>query len=505
MSDIHYLLSQAMTDRGHSFEICWQAPNTEYVLSVEASSRGGDANWKMFGSLSKEAQPLWMYVSCDVLLVHNLVKSTAGEGGAAEGAAVSSHNIETMVRRDVIASETKKKSKAFSGDLSLVQMPTLIQSILMAKMTGVLDVEDPDGRGLSQVFFVDGAAVHCVASDSYGEEGVLELLSWKEGNFHFEPNKTNEVRTIKAPLDSLLLKGMTIIDNAQFVSNLGVTTDSHLVRSHGDLTDAELEERTKKGAPVNMQKQKQLYRLIEPDTTLGKILDKLKWPRSQWVPILANLMRTELVTVVSDTTSPKEPQIVLMEPKRVDKELIQNVMMTLRSQETGLFTYAAFLYFLEQEYFRAYRSSNPMSVVIFQMGVKGPEPAAPREPLPLSALCAAVRRISSAKRHVDLLAHYESYDYVALLPNTAGSGAKVFATRVLKVLTQEPLIPPSNPPFTFTATFGIASIPEDFTELSHLLAAAEIAKTEASNGTEPIVLFKDIKQRYAFPGTPPPT
>jgi len=226
MGDIHYLMSQAMTDRGHSFEICWAGANHEYVLSVEASARGGDASWKMFGSLSRESQPLWTYISCDVLLVHNLVKSTAGEGdkdAPVEYPGASGHKIESLVRRDVIASDASKKSKSFAGDLSLVQMPTLIQSILMAKMTGVLEVEDPVGKGRSQVFFVDGAAVHCVATDSYGEEGILELLTWKEGSFHFDPNKTNEVRTVKQSVDSLLLKGMTIIDNAAFLSNLGVT------------------------------------------------------------------------------------------------------------------------------------------------------------------------------------------------------------------------------------------------------------------------------------------
>jgi GGDEF domain-containing protein len=519
MSDIHYLMSQALEDRGHSFEICWTPPGSihEYVLSVEASARGGDAQWKMFAGLSRESKPLWTYISCDVLLVYNLVKSTAGDENkdapakSADKPGGTASNIATLVRRDVTSSQSNtpidarsggsRKSQALAGDLSLVQMPTLLQSILMAKMTGVLEIEDPDGRGRSQVFFVDGQAVHCVAADSFGEEGILELLSWKDGSFHFDAQVTNDVRTIKHSLDSLLLQGMTLIDNNAYLSNLGLTPESHVHRVHNEISDAEMETHCKKGAPVNMPKQKALYRAIDAELSLQQILDKFKWPRSQWVPVLCNLLRTELVALVPPPA--EEPPIVLMEPKRVDKRLIQNVMMSLRSPETGLFTYSAFLYFLEQEYFRAYRSSNPMSVVVFQMRVQGPGPDAPRESLPLSALSSAVRRISSVKRHVDLLAHYETYDYAALLPNTKAAGAQVFATRVLKALMSEPLVPGSITPHNFGAAFGIACIPEDFLELSQLLAAAEVAKGAASAGPEPIVLFKDIKHKYAFPGTIP--
>ncbi len=502
MSDIHYLMSKALEDRGHSYEICWAKPGfgQEYVLSVEAHARGGDAHWKMFAGLSRESKPLWTYISCDVLLVFNLVKSTAGDDSKPEdgGATV---NIATLVRRDVTTQQEPtaaaggKKAQALAGDLSLVQIPTLLQSILMAKMTGVLEVEDPDGKGRSQVFFKDGQAMHCVATDSFGEEGILELLCWKEGSFHFDASVTNEVHTIKHNLDSLLLQGMTLIDNSAFLSNLGVTQDSCLMRVHHDLTDAELEAHCKKGAPVNMLKQTQLYRAINPEKTLKETLEKFKWPRSQWVPVLCNLFRTEVVVLAPPRV---EQQLVLFQAKRIDKNLIQNVMMALRNPETGLFSYASFLYFVEQEYFRAYRSSNPMCVVVFQMRVQGPGPDAPREPLPVSAVSAAVRRISTVKRYVDLLAHYETYDFAALLPNTKCAGASVFATRVLKSLMSEPLVPGAITPENFKAAFGIAAIPEDFLELSQVLSAAEIAKTAAANGKEPIVLFSDIKHRYSF-------
>jgi hypothetical protein len=41
--------------------------------------------------------------------------------------------------------------------------------------------------------------------------------------------------------------------------------------------------------------------------------------------------------------------------------------------------------------------------------------------------------------------------------------------------------------------FGVAAIPEDFVELSHILAAAEIAKNSAASGESPVVLYRDLK------------
>jgi GGDEF domain-containing protein len=517
MGDIHYLLSRALEDRGHTFEICWTSRGFihECVLSVEASRRGGDAQWKMFAGLSQEAKPLWTYISCDVLLVYNLVMSTAGDvnkdllAQPADDSGLSGSNIATLVRRDVTASQgnavidasagTGRKSQALAGDLSLVQVPTLLQSILMAKMTGVLQVEDPQGKGRSQVFFVDGVAVHCVAAESFGEEGILELLSWKDGSFHFDAKVTNDIRTIKHGLESLLLQGMTLIDNTAYLSNLGLSPESYLIKNHSELSDAELEAHCKKGAPVNMAKQKALYNAINREEPISRILDHFKWPRSQWVPVLCNLLRTELVALAPPPV--EKPQLLLLEPKRVDKRLIQNVMMVLRNPETGMFTYSAFLYFLEQEYFRAYRSANPISVVVFQMRVHGPGPDALSEPLPVSALSAAARRISGVKRHVDLLAHYETYEYALLLPNTKSAGARIFVNRLVKALMSEPLVPGTITSENFRAAFGIASVPEDFLELSQVLAGAEIAKNAASTGPEPVVLFHEIKHKYALPGT----
>lgn len=92
-----------------------------------------------------------------------------------------------------------------------------------------------------------------------------------------------------------------------------------------------------------------------------------------------------------------------------------------------------------------------------------------------------------------------------LLPNTKAAGAEILVNRLIKGFLSEALLPGVITPENFKAAFGIACIPEDFRDLSLLLTAAEIAKNLAATGPEPVVLFSQVRNRYALPdGTPVP-
>jgi len=206
-------------------------------------------------------------------------------------------------------------------------------------------------------------------------------LTWKDGEFHFEPKRTTDARTIKQSLDALLLQGMQLIDNAAYLRNLGLASESHIVKSQKTLSERDFENMVSRGAPLNMVAQKNFYKAIDENETVQQLIDKLRLPRSQWIQLMCNLLRTELISLVQQQS--KRAVKPVLEPKRIDRSLIQTVMMMLRSPDTGMFTYPAFLYFLEQEYFRAYRSANPISVVIFQMRIYSANLDPVREPLPL--------------------------------------------------------------------------------------------------------------------------
>ncbi|HEY9777045.1 MAG TPA: DUF4388 domain-containing protein [Planktothrix sp.] len=505
------MLSKSLENRGTSLEICWSPADTdnEFSLTVQASPRGGDCDWRMFAGLGQRARPLWHYTSCDVLLVYNLIVSSCGGGGLPPGG-LPTPEFGTPVERPFYKLDSVRTSEemsplktslpgdgaamarggsALTGDLAHVQMPTLLQSILMAKMTGRLKIESSDRE--AEVYFQGGIPVHAMATDTLGEESIFELLTWKDGNFYFEPGATTDAHTIKQPLDTLLLQGMQLIDNAAYLRNKGLRPEALIARKHQNLSEPDFEAMVKSGMPLNMTAQKQFYKAIVETETIQQLLEKLRLPRSMWIQLMCNLLRTDLISIEQPRAGKRDKPP--LEPKGIDKRAIMNIMMSLRSPETGMFTYPAFLYFLEQEYFRAYRSASPISVVVFQMRIYSANLDPVREPLPLSALSEAVRRISRVKRHVDLLAHYEAYDYALLLPNTKTGGAQIFANRLVKALMSEPLIPGVVDGSNLQVAFGIASIPEDFLDLSLLLSAAEVAKNAAVHGAGPVALYRDIK------------
>lgn len=512
MADIHTLLSRSLEHRGESFEICWTPADghAEYALGVECGPKGGDAEWRMYLGTGPRAVLLWTYVSCDVLLVYNLVVSSCGDtvekvpsnGGQKEAEFNKSSEREAYERMQNLQTQSEipkidrtreqeayRASNALMGDLAHVQMPTLLQSIKMAKMSGRLKIESK--KRVSEIYVVDGNPVHATAADTRGEESIYEVLTWKEGSFVFEPKAICEDQSIAHSLDALLLQGMQLIDHAAYLRNAGLTPDAVIAKKHKELGENEFESLVLHGAPLPIQLQKKFYSAIDDHRTVKEVLEKLKMPRSQWIPLMCNMIRCDLISIRHGRTA-KTSDRSQLEPKSIDKRAIQNVMMSLRRPETGMFTHPAFLYFLEQEFFRGYRSASPISVIIFQMRMlakSGSEMV--REPIPLTALGEAVRRISRVKRHVDLLAHYETYDYALLLPNTKTGGALIFANRVVKALQSEPLAPGlgrSN----LSLAFGIACIPEDFLDLSMLLSAAEVAKDESVKTGQPVILFRDM-------------
>lgn len=174
-----------------------------------------------------------------------------------------------------------------------------------------------------------------------------------------------------------------------------------------------------------------------------------------------------LVAEANENVSIKEnaAQPIARISKKVDTQAIHSVMMCLRRFDTGMFTYAAFLYFLEQEYFRAYRTRGAFSVVLFSVKTKEWGNQGPNNEI-LRELAA---RIAKVKRHNDVLAHYDYDDhYILLLPGTSVIGARRLVSRlsaVLKGLVEEMEI-----------AFGVAGVPDDCTDLGALLGEAEYDK-----------------------------
>jgi diguanylate cyclase (GGDEF)-like protein len=254
-----------------------------------------------------------------------------------------------------------------------------------------------------------------------------------------------------------------------------------------NITDLEFVQRAAQQAPMNVEFMNKFYRMLDGKQTVEEMIRAFQLSRIQIIFLIYHLLTNDLIKI--SNVAVKSTSFAV-QPRVIDGAAIQSVMMSLRRADTGMFIYPAFLYFLEQEYFRCYRSRSPLSVIVFEMRLRSG--AESRQLLPGPAILDAVLRISQLKRHVDLLAHYDAFDYALLLPNTKANGAQIFANRLVRALTASPLggeVDASK----LSLSMGCSSIPEDFVDLSSLLGAADLAMAQAKSQNKPVIMYRDIK------------
>lgn len=374
---------------------------------------------------------------------------------------------------------------ALEGDLQTVPYPNLLQSISMSKMTGRLAVKSSKGGG--EFYFEDGAPVYAVAADAQGDLALLESLTWEDGKFKFFERERTVERNVKKNLNSLLMEGIGLLDQLKYLQNTGVKMETYLFRKVPNLTEKDFEQRVSQFVPIDMNLQKQFYQSVDNMSTLFELLRRRPLTKTEWVPILFNLLHAELLAF-SDKP-PAGVRMGLMEVQSLDRTQIQGVMSKLVRPETGLYTYPMFLFFLEQEFHRYERLNVPFSVVLFDMRLRD---AMGLQPLAGPILNEAVRRLITVRRNLDIIAHFETFDFAAILPHTTTDSAAFFAQRVSELIMQTPLAPHIHPTHIHLS-FGVAGVPEDCDDPAFLIAAAKEARTRAASSTIPICLFKNIQ------------
>jgi diguanylate cyclase (GGDEF)-like protein len=372
-----------------------------------------------------------------------------------------------------------------SGNLEQHPIGQLLQSVRSAGLTGKLEVRAKQGSSL--VYFQDGVPVHASTADTEGDNAVIELLTWKEGQFAFESRVLRGSHTVHQSIESLVEQSIQLSERTSYLTSVGIKSDSVLCPAMPGLTDAEFVQRAGNAAPIEMEELKRFYHSITGKETIEEALRAMQWPRVQMINVVYHLLRHGLVKISNGIMLQKAS---VLKPRPIEASAIQSVMMSLRKLETGMFSYPAFLYFLEQEYFRCHRSSTPLSVIVFH--ISGLNGGSNGQALSAAQMLDAVLRISLLKRHIDLIAHYGDSDFALLLPNTKANGANTFAKRIFKALAEAPLAGEATAD-QLSFAFGCASMPEDSTDLPSLLGAADMALDRSRQTKKTVVMYRDIK------------
>lgn len=528
MPELHQVLSQALESRGQRRHLSWRGSRgIKYTLTVICNLKGGDPQWILVNDKNKH-DPLFDYTSCDVLLVSKILSNAVNESLMKSSLSFTKpdlnkqaqpsqppaakateqqqpqqpHSSEAPPQSDT-KEELPQDDSSFEaqqseesaqntdpsplpnvGNLSYFPVTDLFEKINQEMITGKLEVNKDEL--ITEVYFKNGLPVDAIANDTVGDDAVVELLTWNIGKFALHPSMVTNDQTITRPIEVLQEDSKKLTSTIHELKGLGMQPTSTLIATGENLP---LNDQSY-GPPISPEVLEKMHECLDGNHSVGDLAQEFEISRVKLIHWIHHLTRV-LNAVQISNEAPQKSSLVL-KPKSIDSQGIQQVMMSLRHSDTGMFIYPAFLYFLEQEYFRSYRTRSSFSVIVFKLeSIQSKNGKSRTKPLPLDTMVEAVARISKLKRHVDLLSHYDNEYFALLLPNTKASGARTFGNKMLKALKDAPLL--QLDPKNLSIAIGCASVPGDFKDLSSLLGAAEVSLVHAINTEQPMVLYRDIK------------
>jgi GGDEF domain-containing protein len=506
MESLVSALKMAQVDHKRPVELSWAAHGTEYFLNI-AVADDMDPVWTLMHTRPIQNNAVLQHMTTDATLMLTLIGSACtGESpdSAILGAAASSTasrafgmtngpteiaNSYNQTSREVQTASTTRavvtaRPDTMEGNLATMQLPNLLQSINLGQMTGKLSIKGTAGSAI--LFFEEGELKHVVGPDSRGDNAILELLTWTDGKFVFVPAERTHERTVQGRLDALLMQGIALLDQNQYLKKQGLTMESYLVRTDPNLTEAAFEQAVRQGAPNDLVLQKRFYQQVDNKTTLFNILRVNPLAKADWIPILFNLISCHLATI-SDAP-PFAAQMGSLQGINIDQDLINAGIKPNLRQETGIFAYPFFLYSLELEFHRFQACAAPFLLLVMEVFYRQDRHVIPA---PIELLRDLFSRLNSIKRKIDTFGHFETLDYALLLPYTDSSAGTMIAQRIIEtimVAAKERGIDPS----AIQIAIGVAGIPEDCKDLPNLIAAAKEAKNRAKQTNTAIVVCKNM-------------
>lgn len=467
-------------ERQTNFKYFWISDNkVEFMLSVkDAQTAEGTLLWRMYQGSGHAARELWFHVSSDLRHIYTMVINSSGQ----DLEAAVKHDLMTTVKMSIsplkqdqtdtfdgvssvnIKELLKSQETALEGELGLVEMPNLLQSIAMSRLSGRLRIEGR--KGIVDIFFANGAPIHARGSNGDGLDCALQTVGWSEGKFKFEPNLKTDTQTIDLPTNTVLMQGIHLLDNTEYLLKSGIRNDSMLARTNHAISESDFEALMTEADPHELEDLKRFYLIIDDKSTLGEIVERAALPRSKWVHLLSQLLRASLVKGYLPAVEELTPQI---SPKQINHSDVNLFIRASTSEEDGLMTYAAFLYLLERDLLLHKDVGKPLSVVLFELHLPDAKSNLIGKPSDArSRSTNALRRISESINAPAVLSHYEKKDYALLLPNMPALAARALCDRIAESMAQAEI--GMDAP---RLVFGISSAPQDGSTREALLARAE--------------------------------
>ncbi len=491
--DLYFFVLELASNKCKIIEVSWaRSDGLAHFRLVIIAGRGIDnIKWQLWSGLEPNIKLLWEQNSKDIRYVHNLIIKSCGalkvtvskinESGF-QDLERSLHQMTTYQHKAYEG--VSVKPDVIAGVTSFISLLELIQNIYKAKNTGRLVVTADNDQ--YEVYFIEGVLTHCNLANNSGIDVFYSLLEINDCKFELEINISNCPRTMSVDMDELFLNSASIISESRYLKDIGVDLNSVLVQVNSKLTKNEFVSLLSQYNKDELFVFKAFYRQVDGILSVSEIITTLQLNKSKWIPVISTLFKQGLISQLCLSTSKNSGSTKI---KPLDRSLIQSVMMILKRADTQIYTYPAFMYFLDQEYLRSQRANCPFSVVILsfyqkvqessQINIKGVD----REEL--------IKRVESGIRKTDYFTHYENNDFALILPNTHTHGAKILINRLVNKILIYPLSSNINSQNLVIAC-GIVCAPYDIKDIHLLLPAVENARDFALQNGSRVISYQDI-------------
>ena len=105
-------------------------------------------------------------------------------------------------------------SMKLKGELGIIEVSSLIQTINQLRKTGKLEILLPNGDK-GEIFFDNGELIHAHSPDNFGLEALAEILLFKEGEFNFKENIILPAPSIKMGTERAIIEAISMADEVQ--------------------------------------------------------------------------------------------------------------------------------------------------------------------------------------------------------------------------------------------------------------------------------------------------
>lgn len=446
-----------MSHPGATVELPFGDDVQTLILTVSRDTGQGSWLWMLYRDDGFSSSLVWSQLCNDHNYIHALIENS--NPGLIKG--------RRMLEADTVpAAEPGKafRKGSLEGGLKDIQISNLLQSIAMGTMTGRLEIISPNDT--ANIYFDSGTAIHATLRAAEGHEAILQLCAWQEGEFAFFNESVNVRPTITRKLTGLMMEGSTYTDHLTFLLSHGLTNDCFPIRLK-EFDSAESFTKALKGSvECDMNLQMTIFTSISGKNTWAEIVRDLPAKKTEWVPPLFNLLSYGFIKFESQSSA----LIKKISQQKIDWSIVQTIEKSMLRADTNLYTFAALLYSLQQEYFRFESLRIPFSLVVFGYHERSDEEHS-FIPLKSSAVSEMKDSVGRLKRKFDIMGHYGAFAYAIVLPVTNKASAERFASMLADCCASINVSDDYNKNAIVFRT-KVLNIPEDCIELEALLEQA---------------------------------